>query len=184
MHTSKLNKSWHQFSCFITTLWAGVDCKFMQLVDLKIPCGCIYTDLAIKQGLHTGTVKMDPYKLKDTMKAFNDFKNKQKSVWSNVFWYLKICIFWKCIQYTIHWDKTHMLKRVSSEKINSTKNEFFFLLQSLTHHSFPFLFVSWSTRFVSRKLCVGFSIFNSVSFLLKFIFLFSKMHGLFDFKTS
>ena len=24
----------------------------------------------------------------------------KKSIWSNVFWYVKICIFWKCIQYT------------------------------------------------------------------------------------
>ena len=29
---------------------------------------------------------------------------------------------------------------------------------------------------------MGFSIFDSISFLLKFIFLFNKMHGLFDFK--
>ena len=42
--------------------------------------------------------------------------------------------------------------------------------------------MSWSTRFVSLKLYVGISIFESVSFLLKFIFLFNKMHGLFDFK--
>ena len=35
--------------------------------------------------------------------------------------------------------------------------------------------------FVSLKLCVGLSIFDSVSFL-KFIFLFNKKHGL-DFKT-
>ena len=47
---------------------------------------------------------------KDTLKAFDYFKNKQKRVWSNVFWYVKVCIFWKCIQYTIHWDKTQMLK--------------------------------------------------------------------------
>ena len=33
-------------------------------------------------------------------------------------------------------------------------------------------------------LCVDFSIFDYVSFLLKFLFLFNKMHGLFDFKTS
>ena len=31
--------------------------------------------------------------LKDTLKAFDDFKsNKQKSVWSNVSWYVKVCI--------------------------------------------------------------------------------------------
>ena len=31
--------------------------------------------------------------LKDTRKAFDNFKNKQKSVWGNVFWYVKECIF-------------------------------------------------------------------------------------------
>ena len=35
---------------------------------------------------------------------------------------------------------------------------------------------------VSLKLCVGFSIFNSVLFLSKFILLFSKKHRLFHFK--
>ena len=35
--------------------------------------------------------------LKDTLKAFDDFKHKHKSVWSNVFWYIKVYIFWKCI---------------------------------------------------------------------------------------
>ena len=44
--------------------------------------------------------------------------------------------------------------------------------------------ISGSTRFVSRKLCAGLSIFDSViSFLLRIIFLFYKMHELFDFKT-
>ena len=45
-------------------------------------------------------------------------------------------------------------------------------------------YMSWNTRFVSLKLCVGFSIFDAVSFLLKFIFLLDKMHELFDLKTS
>ena len=27
------------------------------------------------------------------LKAFYNFKNKRKSVWSNVFWYVKVCIF-------------------------------------------------------------------------------------------
>ena len=30
---------------------------------------------------------------KDTLKAFDDFRSKQKSEWSNVFWYVKVCIF-------------------------------------------------------------------------------------------
>ena len=109
-------------------------------------------------------------------------KTCNKSIWSNVFWYVKVCIFWKCIQYTIHWDKTQLLKKFPSEKINCTKNALFFLSRAPTHHNFTFM--SWSTRFVSLKLCVGFSNFDSVSFLLKFIFFFNKMHGFFDFKTS
>ena len=40
-------------------------------------------------------------------------------------------------------------------------------------------YTSRSTRFVSLIQCVGYSIFNFVLFLLKFIFLFNKMHGLF-----
>ena len=36
-------------------------------------------------------------------------------------------------------------------------------------------YMSWSTRFNSLKLCVGFSISNAVSFLLKFIFLYNKI---------
>ena len=33
--------------------------------------------------------------LKDTLNALDDFKIKQKSVWSNGFWYVKACIFWE-----------------------------------------------------------------------------------------
>ena len=51
------------------------------------------------------------YWFKDTLKAFGDFKNNQKSPWSNVFWYIKVCIFWKCSQYTIHSDRAEMLKK-------------------------------------------------------------------------
>ena len=44
-------------------------------------------------------------------------------------------------------------------------------------------YMSRSTRFVYLKQCVRYFIFESVSFLLKFIFLFNKMHGLFDFQN-
>ena len=49
------------------------------------------------------------------------------SVWINISRYVKVCIFCECIQYTIHWDKTQILKKFPTEKINSTKNAFFFL---------------------------------------------------------
>ena len=61
-----------------------------------------------------------------------------------------------------------MLKKFPLEKINGTKNALFFLLQATTQHSFTF-----NARFLNEllKLCVGLSIFDSVSFLLQFIFL-------------
>ena len=71
------------------------------------------------------------------------------------------------------------------DKINSTKMPSFFFRE--LQHSFTFnsrFYMSWSKRLVSLKLCVGFSIFDSVSFLLKFLVLFHRMQGLFDFKTS
>ena len=72
------------------------------------------------------------------MKAFNNFKNKQKSEWSNVFWYVKVCIFWKCNQHIIHWDKTQMLKKISFGNNKGYKKCPLFPLQAPTHHSFTF----------------------------------------------
>ena len=114
-------------------------------------------------------------------------KRSNKSVWSNVFWYVKVFIFWKCIQYTIHWDKTQIFKKLPAYKVNDTKKCPLFSFTSSNSTVLLLIcdsYMSWSTRFVSLKLCVEFSIFDSVSFLLKFIFLCNKMHGFFDFKTS
>ena len=86
--------------------------------------------------------------------------------------------------HTIHWDKTEMLKRFPSDKTNDTKKALCFLSRAPTHHNFTFNLWFWSTRFVPLKLCVGFSIFDSVSFLLKFIFLFNKMDGFFTLKQN
>ena len=44
-------------------------------------------------------------------------------------------------------------------------------------------YMSRSTTFVSLKMWVGFSIFNSVLFLLKLVFLLDEKYGLSDFKT-
>ena len=103
-------------------------------------------------------------------------------MWKYVFWYIKVCIFWEFIQCTIHWDKTQMSKKFPSDKSSSTKNVLIFLLKAPKLITVLLLicdsYVSWSTSFVYLKLCVVFSIFESVSFLLKFIFLFNKMYGL------
>ena len=118
-------------------------------------------------------------KVKDTLKIFNNFNNKQQ-VYEVCFWCVKVCIFWRCIQYTIYWDKTQMLNKfLSGKTIQKTSSFFFREIQLNT----VFLlicgsYMSWITRFVSLKLCLGFPIFDSVSFLLKFIFLINKMHSL------
>ena len=39
-------------------------------------------------------------------------------------------------------------------------------------------------KFIFQKLCVEFSIVDSVSFLLMCIFLFNNIHGFFDFERS
>ena len=59
-----------------------------------------------------------------------------------------------------------MLTKFPSDKINDTKNALFFLSWAPT----PTHYKSWSTRFVSLKAFVGFSIFDSISFLLVYIF--------------
>ena len=85
------------------------------------------------------------------------------------------------------WEKNTNINKIFLQTINVKKIHSFFLLRASTHPSFTFnlWFMSWSTRFVtSLKICVGFPIFDSVLFLLKFIFLFSKKYGLFDFKGA
>ena len=79
-----------------------------------------------------------------------------------------------------------MFKKLSSDKINGTKNALLFLSRAPTHHSFTFnlRFLHELKHNVRLSKTVGFSIFHFVSFLLKLIFLFNKMRGLFDFKTS
>ena len=70
--------------------------------------------------------------------------------------------------------------------MNVRKNALFFsefqvvTVFLLTRNSY----MRWRTSFVSAKVCMEFPVFNSISFLLEFIFLFNKKHGLFDFETS
>ena len=56
------------------------------------------------------------------------------------FWYLKLNIFWKHIQYIIHWAKTQMLQKFPSGKRNGTKYALVFLPRAPSHHSFTFNF--------------------------------------------
>ena len=91
--------------------------------------------------------------------------------------------------YSIHYTyrENTNVKKISSDKINLTKTPSF-LFRELRLITVLLLICDFYTnqnaRFISLKPYVRFSIFNSVPFLLKFIFLFNKMYGLFDFKTS
>ena len=127
-------------------------------------------------------------RFKDTLKAFDDFNYKQKNVWSNVFWYVKVCIFWKCIQYTINWDKTQIFKKFTLDKINYTKNALFFLSQAPIHHNFTFnlcfLYELKNKVRLSKTMCGIFHCWFRFVLINKCIFLFDKIYRLFDFKTS
>ena len=65
-------------------------------------------------------------------------ETSRRSVWINIFWYVKVCIFLKCIQYTIHWDKEQIFKKSPLDKIGGTKNVLFFLSGDPACHSFTF----------------------------------------------
>ena len=96
-------------------------------------------------------------------------KSSNKSVWSNVFWYVKVCMLWKCIQYTIHWDKTEMLKEFSSNKINGTKNVLVFLLRVLTHHSSTLNL--WFLYQLKYKVCLSKNMCGIFHFRFRFVFI-------------
>ena len=58
---------------------------------------------------------------------------------------------------------------------------FFRKLERITFN-FRFFYELKHKVHLSQTVCVGFFIFDSASFLLKFIFFFNKMHGRFDLK--
>ena len=91
-----------------------------------------------------------------------------KSAWGNGFWYVKVCIFWKCVQYTIHWDKTKILKIFPSDKINATKNVLSFLSGAPTHHSF--IFNLWFLYGLKHKVRVSKAVGGVSNFSIPFRF--------------
>ena len=110
----------------------------------------------------------------------------------------KINIFrsWECdfirwlsgVRYTIHKKNTLYILNMffrTKQTLQAMQSFFFWELQLITVLLLILdSYTNWRTRFISLKLCVRFTIFDSLSFLLKFLFLFCKNYGLFDFKTS
>ena len=73
-------------------------------------------------------------------------ETSNKSVWSNVFWYVKVCIFWKCIQYTIHWDKTNL------KKIPYGQNKRYKKMASFFFHELKLISFTFKVRLSPSKL--------------------------------
>ena len=83
------------------------------------------------------------------------------------FWYIKVCILCKCIQYTKHWDRTQILNKFSSNKINGTKNAPFFSRVS-TRHSFTFNV--WFLYELKHKVRLSKTVCEIFHFLFRFAF--------------
>ena len=96
--------------------------------------------------------------LKDTLKAFDDFKNSQKSVWSTIFWYVNV--YSESVFNTLYIKDKANVQKKKNKKINGTKKIPRFCFQAPTHHSFTFdlRFLYDLDAKVSLKLYVGLSI--------------------------
>ena len=53
--------------------------------------------------------------IKDTLKAFDDFRNKQKNLYSNVFWNVKNYVYSESVLITLYIEIKHkkMFKKIS-----------------------------------------------------------------------
>ena len=84
-------------------------------------------------------------------------KTSNKSVWSNIFWYVIVCIFCKCIQYMIYWDKTQMVKKFPLDKITGIQkllSYFFHKLQLISYiFNFQFLYGLKHKVHLSKNVC-------------------------------
>ena len=95
-------------------------------------------------------------------------KTSNKSVWSNVSWYVKVCIFWKCIRYTIHWDKTQLLKKFPLGKISGAKIPSF-SSRAPSHHCFSFNL--WFLHELKHKVRLSKTVCGIFHFRFRFAFI-------------
>ena len=99
-------------------------------------------------------------------------KTNNKSVWSNIFWYVIVCVFCKCIQYMIYWDKTQMVKKFPLDKITGIQklpSYFFHELQLISYiFNFQFLYGLKHKVHLSKNVC---GIFH-----FRFCFVFIKVY--------
>ena len=76
--------------------------------------------------------------------------------------YVKIYIFWKFIKYTIHWDKTQMLTKISFEQNKRYEKSTLFFFHELKFITILLLirnsYTGWNTWFIPLRLGVRFTL--------------------------
>ena len=104
------------------------------------------------------------YLFKDTLKDFNDFKNKQKSEWSNVFDMQKR-VYSESVFNTLYIE----IKNKFLDKIIGSKKAVFFLSRTPTYHSFSF-----NLRFLyelKHNICLSKTVCGIFRFRFRFVFI-------------
>ena len=106
--------------------------------------------------------------LKDALKTFDDFKNKQQKCMKKYFLICKsICIL---KMYSIRCTlRQNILKKFPSDNINGTEKAVYFLSWAPTHHSFTF-----NLRFLNelkRNVCLSKIVCGIFHFRFCFIFI-------------
>ena len=79
----------------------------------------------------------------------------------------------------MHWDKTQMLKKFPSDKINVRENDLFFLSRAPIHHTFTFhsqfLYVLKHMVHLSKVVCCIFHFRFCLVFIKVYIFAQQKL---------
>ena len=110
---------------------------------------------------------------KNPLKDFDNFKSKQNSVWSNVFWYVKVCIFWKCIQDTINWDKKQNVRKISLRQNKRYKKcpLFYFASSNSSQFYFEIAILIWAEGSFSKTVYGIFHFWFRFVFIKAYIFI-------------
>ena len=114
------------------------------------------------------------FRIKDTLKGFDILKTSKK-VYEIMFliWSMHILkvysVHYSFLGHSVHWDKTQMLKKFPSDKINGTKNALFFLSRIPTHHSSTFN--SQLLYEMKHKVCLSKTVCGILHFRFRFVFI-------------
>ena len=132
----------------------------------------VYVSVTFEKCARTSVHKNPKLYVKDTVKAFHGFNNKQ------IFWYVKNMYILKMYSIAIHWDKTYVKKLSFGQNKQFKKCPLLFFCELqliivllLNCDSY----MSWSTNFFSPKLCKIFQF--QFRFVFVKVYIFVKKNG-------